>query len=159
MQCRFFTCNLFRFSAKVKQLPGFTSTYGYSISQYSNFSSIFLICCLIYCRERVSTNKYCCCPLKLPNMSTMSQQFLFVAYCRTYALKHRQCIHAWRLWDTLAYGTSQDISPAFFTNQGSATVYIAPICFRFPAQSIDSSSIGWKCEFPFEHVEWFAVSS
>ena len=36
-------------------------------------------CCLIYCRARVSTNKYCCCPLKLPNMSTMSQQFLFVA--------------------------------------------------------------------------------
>ena len=29
-------------------------------------------CCLIYCRARVSTNKYCCCPLKLPNMSTMS---------------------------------------------------------------------------------------
>ena len=50
---------------------------------------IFLqyFCCLIYCRERVSTNKYCCCPLKLPNMSTMSQQFLFVAYCRSLQLK------------------------------------------------------------------------
>ena len=35
----------------------------------------------------MSTNKYCCGPLKLPNMSTMSQQFLFVAYCRSLLLK------------------------------------------------------------------------
>ena len=34
-----------------------------------------------------------------------------------------------------------------------------PFAFGSPAQSIDSSSIGWKWEFPFEHVEWFAVSS